>query len=152
MRYPLRSLGLALLVFAMPIATWSAQTMTYSVKYGTVNLGAWNHYAAGKSKVGKYDGSAFDSSNGPGFPTVTLSRPSDAADLSGLFATLKPPNVPLTIQVRKKNVIVSTVTCEKAIPSDFGPGSGTGKMSEVLVFACNKIVTAPAKPGPKPKP
>jgi hypothetical protein len=151
MRHPLFSLGLALFVFAMPIASKSAETVTFSVRYGTVNLGSWAHYAAGKSKAGTYDGASFDSGSGSGFPTVTLSRPSNAADGRGLFASLKPPNMPLTIQARKKNVIVSTITCEKATPSDFGINGETGKVPEVLVFACTKILTTPTKFGPRGK-
>lgn len=143
--------GLTLMAGA-PLSLQASQKVTFSVKYGTVNLGSWDHYAAGKSKAGQYDGASFDSSNGPGFATVTLARPANSVDEKNLFASLKPAHMRLVVQARKGSVVVSTVTCEKAMPSDFGVNGDPSKVPEVLVFACTKIVTVPVKSGPKPKP
>jgi len=149
MRRFLTALALSAFVFGVPAAVQPSEKVTFSVKYGTLNLGTWDRFATGKSKVGIYDGSTFNSSDGPGFGTITLARRSNAADLKGLFATIKPPNVPLVVQARKKNVVVSTTTCEKAVPSDFGTNGAVGTAPEVLVFACSYFTTVPAKPGPK---
>ena len=141
--------SLVALLAGLPLAVQPAETVTYSVKYGTVNLGTWTHYAAGHSKMGMYDGTSFNSSgDGKGFPTVTLVRAASAADGQNLFATLKPPNVPLLVEAYKGRVLVSKIACEKSMPSDFGI---EGK-SETLVFACTLVAVAPTKPGSKPKP
>jgi hypothetical protein len=134
--------SLVAILAGMPLAVQPAESVTYSVKYGTVNLGTWAHYAAGHSKMGMYDGTSFNSSgDGKGFPIVTLVRPANADDGKNLFATLTPANVRLVIQAHKGRVPVSTIACEKSTPSDFGIEGKT----ETLVFACTLVAVSPTK-------
>jgi hypothetical protein len=134
-------------VFGVPAAVQPAQTVTFSVTYGTVKLGTWDRYVAGKSKAGLYDGATFDSSNGPGFARVSLTRAVNAADLKDLFATLTPSDQRLVVQGRKNGKVVSTTVCEKSTVSDFGPDDRDNKL-ETLNFACAKITIVPVKTRP----
>jgi hypothetical protein len=130
----------------MPLAVQPAESVTYSVKYGTVNVGTWTHYAGGHSKTGTYGGTSFNSSgDGTGFPIVTLVRPANADDGKNLFATLRPPNVRLVIQAHRGRVPVSTIACEQSTPDDFGIEGKT----ETLTFACTLVAVSPTKPGAK---
>jgi len=147
MRRLLTVLVLTSFAFGVPLSAQPSEKVTFSVKYGTLNLGTWDSYASGWSKTGLYDGASFDSSDGPGFATVTLTRPANAADQKGLYHSLTPNHMRLVVEARKESVIVSTVTCEKALPADFEINGDLGSAPEVLTFACTKISTTPTKSG-----
>jgi hypothetical protein len=150
MRRLLTVLVLTSVVLCVPLPARPSETVTFSVIYGTLDLGTWESYASGWSKTGFYDGASFDDSVGPGFATVILSRLANAADQKGLYRSLKPNHMRLVVQARKESVVVSTVTCEKALPAAFEINGDLGSVPEVLTFACTKISATNAGPAAKP--
>jgi hypothetical protein len=135
------SLGLAfVLLSASAPATTMSGTVSYHVAFGAQNLGTWNTMVLGKTKSGMYDGSAFDSSNGPGYPTITFTRALIAADGQGLYSSIKSgTDIVLVVQSRKNGKLVATTTCLKASPTDFAAYPST--KLESLTFTYTETST-----------
>jgi len=116
--------------------------LTYHVVYNTKDLGTWNTLAQAKSTAGTYDGTSFDSSNGPGFPTLVLTRPLSAADRSSLFGSLPPANGPLTITSLKDGKPAGVTSCQKTTVANFDSQGDPGTGTETITFACTAIANA----------
>jgi hypothetical protein len=139
------ALALAIAFFSSPSSASPTTGMRYVVRYGTLMLGAWGHLTLGKSKVGKYDGTSFDTGTGPGYRTLTVSRALIAADKAHLFASLNPGNVPLVVRSYKNNLPYRTLTCPKSYVSDFGTEGDPGTGTETLAFACTTVTNVASK-------
>ena len=118
---------------------------TYHVVYGGKDLGAWTTMTRAKQS-GTYTSTTFDSSNGPGFQTLSFTRLMSAAD-QPMFAALPKPNVALVVTILQSGKAVSVTTCPTANAWSTGttgdPGTGTANIS----FACMSISTG--KPTPR---
>jgi len=110
----------------------------YHVVYHGKDLGTWNTLALGNSKHGTYDGSMFDSTNGPGFLTIVLTRPASTEDGKSLFSSLPAGNDPLVVTGLRDGKLNGVTMCSKSYVSDFGvddPSKGT----ETITFACTSV-------------
>jgi len=131
----MRRLSLAaglLLVCATAFSPAGAAAKTYHVMYGTVDLGTWSTLAVEKTKKGTYNPPAFDSETGPGYPTVSLTRPLTAANRLSLF-----PSPPAS----GEKTVVSTAgkgaaTCATSFVANYGSTGDPGSGTQVITFAC----------------
>lgn len=137
-RFSIALSTLVVLASAPSFAHTKAAT-TYHLVYGTKDVGTWNLLTVGRQKSGTYDGSTFDSTNGPGFPTVTLTRRSNAADLSGLFSSLSAVRGRLTVTTYTGAKATAVTTCPKAVLDSFGVPGNPRTTPETIVFACTSV-------------
>ncbi|MBV8153482.1 MAG: hypothetical protein JOY98_03625 [Candidatus Eremiobacteraeota bacterium] len=114
------------------LALLAAAPSSYHVTYGGKDLGTWDTMAQGKSASGTYDGATFDSNTGPGFATITLTRPLDPKDRASLFKSLPAPDGPLAVTAAAGK----TLTCAKSLVSDFHSNGDPPSGTETIVFAC----------------
>ncbi len=132
--------ALALLVAtAVPATARGVNPVTYHVVYHGKDLGMWNTLALGSSKHGTYDGSMFDSTNGPGFLTIALTRPASAEDGTSLFSSLPAGNDPLVVTAMRDGKPGGVTTCPKSYVNDFGIDDP--KKIETITFACTGVST-----------
>jgi hypothetical protein len=132
--------GLILVLSNLPSMTHAASPKTYTLTYGPKDLGTWDTLVLGKSKSGLYDGASFDSSNGPGFATVQLTRPLRAVDRQSLYSSLPPANGQLVVRTSQDGTTDLVTTCPKSTISDFGSTGDPGTGTEEITFACTSIV------------
>jgi hypothetical protein len=132
--------ALALVVAtAAPATARGVNPVTYRVVYHGKDLGTWNTLALGSSKRGTYDGSAFDSSNGPGFLTIALTRAANVEDGKSLFSSLPAGNDPLVVTALRDGKPSGVTTCPKSFVDDFGIDDSKG--TETISFACTAVST-----------
>ncbi len=117
----------------------AAQSTVYAVTYGTRDLGTWTTMTLGRNATGTYDGTTFDSSKGPGFATVTLTRALTAADRTALWPSLTERNVRLVVRQMRGAKLAGTIACSVATPSDSAANGDPGKGTYALTFACKAI-------------
>jgi hypothetical protein len=133
------ALGLMVALGTSALAATKAAT-TYHVVYGPKDLGVWTSMESVRQKNGTYTSTSFDSSQGPGYPTLSFTRTMSASD-QGLFASLPPPNVKLTVTTLQNGKAVSVTTC--AVSNLFNDGTtgdpGTGTTN--VTFACISVST-----------
>jgi hypothetical protein len=140
MNSPYTFAALALLAAtAVPAAARGVNPVTYHVVYHGKDLGTWNTLALGTSKHGTYDGSMFDSTNGPGFLTIALTRPASAEDGKSLFSSLPAGNDPLVVTALRNGKPSGATTCPKSYVDDFGIDDQKG--IETITFACTAVST-----------
>lgn len=149
MRWAAIALGLLVVVPGVPLFARAGPSQVYQVTYGGRDLGAWSGVAQGKSTTGSYDGTSFESSGGPGFATVTLTRLLTAADRQSLWSSLPSGNGSLVVREMRGGATVSVMTCPKAMPDTFDASGNPGQATETLVFACTAIATANPPGGTK---
>jgi hypothetical protein len=133
--------ALATLVAApLPVGAGVAP-IAYHVVYHGKDLGMWDTLTIGSSKQGAYDGTSFDSSNGPGFLTLRLTRPETGDDRTKLFPSLPGGNDPLVVTQMRNGRPNGVTTCPKSFVSDFGIQGNPGKTTEAITFACTSVST-----------
>lgn len=144
MRHFWIALGL-LLILPCTAALGQTGAPSYQVTFGAKNLGMWNTVKQGRSKIGMYDGVSFDSSTGPGFVTVTLSRTLTDADKKGLWVAIGGDSSRLVIRTMRGGTAVLVTTCAKAIRSTLEASGDPGHAMTTLAFACTTIATTKPK-------
>lgn len=137
-RYLYAALAL-LAATAVPAAARTVNPIAYHVVYHGKDLGTWNTLALGSSKHGTYDGSMFDSTNGPGFLTIALTRAASAEDGKSLFSSLPGGNDPLVVTALRDGKPGGVTTCPKSYVDDFGIDDPKG--TETITFACTTVST-----------
>jgi hypothetical protein len=137
-RYLYAALAL-LAATALPATARGVNPMAYHVVYHGKDLGTWDTLSLGSSKHGTYDGSMFDSSNGPGFLTIALTRPASSEDGKSLFSSLPAGNDPLVVTALRDGKPNGVTTCPKSSASDFGIDDPKG--TETITFACTAVST-----------
>ncbi len=123
----------------------AAVVITYHVVYGAKDMGTWTTMEKVQQKNGTYTSTTFDSSSGPGYPTITLTRPMSTTD-TNLGASVPEPNVRLAVTTLKNGKSVSVMVCPTARVFNIGTTGDPGTGTTNVTFACMPAGTETAKP------
>jgi hypothetical protein len=134
------ALGLIVALIGAPSIAAASAATTYHVVYGPKDLGVWTTMSSATQKNGTYTLTSFDSSQGPGYPTLSFTRTMSASD-QALFASLPKPNVKLVVTAMKNGKAVSVTTCSVANLFSDGTQGDPGTGTTNVTFACISVST-----------